>query len=523
MKPVCGLAGPSVRRLFGVWGLFAALWVLSGILTASPALGQIASDPLLLPLPGSAAAPQARLGVLVREVDGLPDRETRKHMARALEDALCLYPNFAVYPWAAFLNQVGWERQHRTVECQFPDDCARILRERLGIRHEVSLTFAERADGRVNVRLRLIVGDEGRDFVEVSPDLETAPAIIAAMLPDLIGLPPALSRDQGVLHVSSFPLGAQVHVDGQEAGTTPVSLALPAGAQVQVTAQREGHPALGHTARIVKGELVRWHADLVTRQGSLLVDSNPIGATVLLDERPAGTTPLILHGVLAGEHRVALQMPPYPDAVYEITVLPDDMTRVRHGFSSEHGTLIVRAANPEIRKRVEIYLNDAKVAETTYTAHLPPGRYTIAVVAPGYLTHREEIELHAGRTLTHTPLLEKGFSLRPGEVTKDVPDYRPGGFSTAFGALLLGFGIYLELEAQSHASTANGLPVDDADRSTHQRISRDSRIAGGVLMGVGAAGLVGGVVLLVLPPSRQIAVIPQIEPEGAALSLVIHY
>jgi hypothetical protein len=522
--------GLKCRMRFGTWlilttALGLAFWCAGGLVfaqdkgpqdngatAANTAVSESDDDGEASPMETEFAK---RLGFMILDVDGPLDRDQRKRLEATLQDALYIYPEFAVYTRSDFLLQVGWERQHGLLDCQFPDDCAKTLRERLAITHEMSLTIAERADGRWNIRLRMIVGDEGRDFVEVSPDLETAPGLIKAMMPDLIGLPSSLRAGQGILHVGSFPLGAMVSLDGKPVGRTPINLALAVGVEVTVVTERDGHPALSNKATVTAGEVARWHADLVTRQGGLLVDSNPIGASVYVDEKPVGQTPVVLHNILAGAHKVTLRMPPFANAIYDVTVPPDEMARVQHGFAATHGTLIVRPANPKLDSNVEIYLNEALVAKSMYTANLPPGRYAVAIVAKGFETYREIVDLISGKTHTVAPTLEKGFSLKPGQTAETVPDYRPGGFSTAFGALLLGFGVYLELEAQNHESIASDIPVSDSDHDDHLKVARDSRIAGGVLMGVGSAALVAGVVLLIIPPGKAIAVTPVVEPDGS--------
>jgi hypothetical protein len=46
----------------------------------------------------------------------------------------------------------------------------------------------------------------------------------------------------------------------------------------------------------------------VTEPGTLLVESRPTGATVFMDGRAVGKTPLNLPGVKAGDHAVRLEL-----------------------------------------------------------------------------------------------------------------------------------------------------------------------------------------------------------------------
>ena len=117
----------------------------------------------------------------------------------------------------------------------------------------------------------------------------------------------------GVLVVTSDPPGARVTVDGRAAATPtptvvegidrtkPVSVVVSAKDRRSVTMALESE--LGKPVRHV-------HASLAPALGSILVESEPSGAEVRIDERLAGVTPLRIEGVRLDErHRVDLALP----------------------------------------------------------------------------------------------------------------------------------------------------------------------------------------------------------------------
>ena len=71
------------------------------------------------------------------------------------------------------------------------------------------------------------------------------------------------------------------------------------------------------------GELLRRvEATLPTAMGSIKIESEPSGAEVRVDDRPAGTTPLTLGNVRLDErHRVDLVLPGYE--IDQFVVLPE--------------------------------------------------------------------------------------------------------------------------------------------------------------------------------------------------------
>ncbi len=496
------------RPIGRIGKISAAFCLLAGLLFSS--LSFAAAPPGEKPLVTVRKAERGErpLPLLLYPVEGDLSRDDRKKLDQALEDALYRYTDFQVYPRAAFTNQLGWERQHGTLSCQLPEDCEDRLRENLGLRHEIRMLLVPLADGYINLRLRMDVGDEGdgREFVEPIPELSAAPVILEGMVQDLIGVPPDVRREEGVWHVTSMPLGATVSVEGKEACRTPCSLSGADGETIRVEVRRPEHPPVNEIMKFRRGTVRRWFADLVTRQGEILVDSTPGGAEILLDGRPAGVTPYVVRNVLTGKHTVSLVMSPYPTATYHVDVKADDVTRVRHGFLPEQGTLVIDIPADKRQRNVEIYVNEKKVAENTYRADLPPGSYAVRLVQQGFAACERIVELEPGKSVSIQPEWKPGLALRPGETKGSKNDYRPGAFTTVLGGLLAGFGSFLVARAE-----------DDPNARTA------TRAAGGTLIGLGAAGLGVGIWLLVDPPQREFAVTPAVDPVTKEVSLNLNW
>lgn len=498
------------RWLVGIIVIFCPVWVMGRTIPPSDAV--------------DGAEVERRLPILVHPVKADLPLEERKKLDKALEDALFSYTGLEVYTFQEFRNQIGWKRQQKQIQCQFPEDCLRLLKEDMELRHEVTFAIAPLVDGRLNLRLNLIVGEEGREFVETIPELAAAPVVLGRIVPDLIGLPSGVRHAEGVVHVSSFPMGAKVYADGALSCSTPCSIVADGGAELRLKAEREGRPPFSATVRIKRGQVIRWFADLVTRQGSILVDSTPPGATIELDGREAGVTPQVIRNVLTGEHDVRLTMPPYPEMTYRITVGADEVARIRHGFLPENGRLEISAANREKSRTVEIYLDGLRVADNLYVAEIQPAEYRVHIVQDGYETHEEKVSLESGKTVIIKPTMKTGLALRPGQEIGREPDYRPGAFTLATGVVAVAFGTYLELEAQGEYDSAKKAE-SSSDKKEYERTGLISRSLGGVLMGLGSAVVITGVVLLILPPEMDVAVTPAVDPvsKQAAVSVKISY
>jgi hypothetical protein len=115
----------------------------------------------------------------------------------------------------------------------------------------------------------------------------------------------------GQLAVSSQPPGADVFIDGQHRGVTPLTFALPSGIHsLQLT--REDATKTIEVA-IKPGAEMMHYVDLETRPapaladvGQLLVSSDPSGARVTVDGKARGVTPVTIPDVVAGQHAVSI-------------------------------------------------------------------------------------------------------------------------------------------------------------------------------------------------------------------------
>jgi hypothetical protein len=110
----------------------------------------------------------------------------------------------------------------------------------------------------------------------------------------------------GTVVLESLPSGAQLLVDGQPMGLTPLTTTLPAGTH-RVDFKYRGKtrtldvvvPQGGRAA-----ELVDWTPKTT---GRLQVNSEPAGARVLVDNVARGVTPLTLDDLALGTHSVVLE------------------------------------------------------------------------------------------------------------------------------------------------------------------------------------------------------------------------
>jgi serine/threonine protein kinase len=113
----------------------------------------------------------------------------------------------------------------------------------------------------------------------------------------------------GTLVMESNPPGAQVIIDGEVRGVTPVNLTVKAGAHV-VELRGAGEPRV-IPLTVAAGSQVSQYIELPKSRpssvGQLQVRTDPAGARVTVDGQAHGTSPVTVADLPAGEHEVLLE------------------------------------------------------------------------------------------------------------------------------------------------------------------------------------------------------------------------
>ncbi len=137
-----------------------------------------------------------------------------------------------------------------------------------------------------------------------------------------------LNRQVGTIELTSSPIGQNyeirpegalfVNTDDVRTGRTPATLKdIPIG-KYKVTISRAGWPAHVDVISVTKGGVFKSNADFPN--GTVTITSEPSGASVSVDGKALGVTPLTLSDVAIGEVRYTLTANLMDDAVVTGTV-----------------------------------------------------------------------------------------------------------------------------------------------------------------------------------------------------------
>jgi formylglycine-generating enzyme required for sulfatase activity len=198
------------------------------------------------------------------------------------------------------------------------------------------------------------------------------------------------ARSLEVVVVAETPV--EVDVEG---------LALPFGNRYllrpgtyRVSASAEGYHPLTEEVTVDDRDSQRLERVLRPLPGLLSVDSKPIGARVLIDGEPVGTTPLADLPVEAGEHRLTLRLERYlpGEQALEITGrrLPQNVVLALEPAWAE---VSVDSQPPG----AQILVDGEAAGTTPATVEILQGERQIMLQLPGFAPWEQGLELTAGQ------------------------------------------------------------------------------------------------------------------------------
>lgn len=212
----------------------------------------------------------------------------------------------------------------------------------------------------------------------------------------------------GMVAVSSNPEGAQVFVNGETRGVTPLRMTLAPGEYSLEL--RNGTVSRVLPLVVEANATIQPFVDLIpslSTSGRLEISSDPPGARVLVDGTSRGVTPLVLAAVPAGQHRVV---------VTDGTMTVNRTVQVNAGGTVNVATSLTPAGATggwiTVKAPFEMQVLDAgRVVGTTSSDRimLPVGTHQLELVSTPYQFQSQvTVQVEAGRTVDIPVTLPNG-------------------------------------------------------------------------------------------------------------------
>jgi len=207
------------------------------------------------------------------------------------------------------------------------------------------------------------------------------------------------------LIITSDPPGAQVQINRQVRGTTPLELTNLAPGVHFVQLSLRDHDDYMASVRLEAGMRHPLDLRLEPYRAAVLIHSQPEGANVSLDGAHRGMTPLLLPAVDLGRHRVTVSRPGYQERIVELDVAGQTPQKIEVQLLTDSATLRVETEPAG----ATIMLNGVpRGAAPVVIERIPDGDSEIEIRAEGYAVFKQDIRLAAGDderlAVTLTPL-----------------------------------------------------------------------------------------------------------------------
>jgi len=199
-------------------------------------------------------------------------------------------------------------------------------------------------------------------------------------------------------------VGAQVLIDGEAAGRTPLEPLELAAGEYEVRIEAERHADFATQVTIVgEGEVYTLDVALQPLWAPVTIRSRPAGAAVRIDDRPFGVTPTTVD-LLEGQHSVRLSLSGYQTRRGRVSVVA--------GQPLEPAVFTLVPAEGMLKLQSEpsgatVTVNDEYRGQTPIDLDLEPGQsHRLEVSKAGHATAEREVVVASGDASEWTATLE---------------------------------------------------------------------------------------------------------------------
>jgi len=228
--------------------------------------------------------------------------------------------------------------------------------------------------------------DEYEDYtktVEVNPGETTT-------------LSATLTPKFGYLTVYSSPSDAEVYVDGDYVGKTPLEDYKLSTGDHSVVVKKNDYQDYRTTVTIEPGKTTKVEATLSEVPATLEVSSDPSGADVYVDSFYKGTTPLTIQ-LSPGSHTVRITKGDYEVYTTTVTLSPGETKSISATLKPAYGYLNVES-DPSGAK---VYVDGDYVGTTPLEDYkLSPGEHTLRITKDGYEEYTKTVTVEAGKSVS---------------------------------------------------------------------------------------------------------------------------
>ncbi|MFA6715900.1 MAG: PEGA domain-containing protein [Victivallales bacterium] len=226
-----------------------------------------------------------------------------------------------------------------------------------------------------------------------------APAISLGILLMTSCAPEKPRATKGQLELNSNPQGADILVDStlKSKKQTPVILSLSPGTHL-VKLSRDNYLPLWRYVKISAGRKVTLNLKLTPVRGAVLINSEPVGAKVVMDGKNQGITPLVITDLKPGEYSAQIEHLNRAPRMVKWTVNGVRPQKISVLLESDIGVLVLKTEP----SRAKVYIDDKICGFTPYKTELQEGRHNVRVKLNGFAEAKSAVDIVRDKTTDKT-------------------------------------------------------------------------------------------------------------------------
>ena len=195
-----------------------------------------------------------------------------------------------------------------------------------------------------------------------------------------------------MMTIISEPAGADIFVDGQQKGRTPIALELVQGSHALLL-QKEKFRNFDTEIAVQAGiDRILPTYTLIPSPATLVLRSNPTGVAISVDSLFKGKTPITLSLTSGESHQIDMVAAGFLPQRKNVVLQAAEQRQLTITLQEEFGTIFLSTTPADAM----LYVNDKKFGPATGKLSLPSRPHKIEVRAKGYISSVQTVTPQAG-------------------------------------------------------------------------------------------------------------------------------
>lgn len=217
-----------------------------------------------------------------------------------------------------------------------------------------------------------------------------------------------LRQWMGDLQVVTFPVEGEVYLNDQFMGKSNLSKPLRINdileGQYQLRVLAGGYQKSEQVITIVPRTLREVQVGLKSLPGSLEISSDPLGATVFINSKQMGVTPLKIDTITEGQYTIGMRLKNFKDWAQRIQIQSGQLSEVKTKLEVIPGQLMVHSQPAGAR----VYVGRNFAGPTPLLLeNVPPGSINVELRLDGFAPWSQDVVVQPGERAQVTPELKR--------------------------------------------------------------------------------------------------------------------